>query len=1144
MLVLTPDIAANAQEASLTAAFVMFIVSVAITLAMEFLRPKPELEGQRPKPLGEFQFPTATEDRMVPILWGTMDIKGPNVTWFGSLRTTRVRETVSTGLFSSTKITTAIRYFVGLQLVLCYGPIDRVTQMKSQNQVAFSTPTDPSGNDGVLIFINEPGLFGGTNSGGGIRGNFRVYAGTETQNVSVFLDNAVTSPVPAYRGISHIVAEQPFVGEQVQIDPHVWRVTRFPDNLGLTGDNHIVRGTIDDGDANPAEVLYEILTNDTFGLGIAAALINFTSFQDAGEALFTEGNGWSSIQDSKIQGTDLIREVLRQIDGALYEDSGGTWFLKLFRADFVLMDTPIFDETNIVELESFNRQSWSQTQNDIAVTYADRTKNFIDTSVPAQDTANSLIQGKKVRADMSFPGIKHPDLAAEVAARELRVLSFPIAQIRFTANRDAATLRPGDVIRLTWAPLELVEFVVRVMSIDLGSLDEGTVGISGSQDFWQLPEGQTIMAPSEDSAWEDVTIDPVIPSVVKSMDAPRFVNDQVTVPRGSSLGPTAADADRARLMTYAVRGNAVQQNWFITIDPAQTGNWPGWIAGHRWTPVYAPTGLLRDALPIATADVATSLFFDNEDLVSDDIAFSSDELLNGRWILASTADDVLSGRNLLLIEGATQADDEFVAWEDITDLGGGDFRLDNIHRGMMDTRPKNHPAGARIFFSDGFINEFTIVHLSLRTYAVGTTVDVWTAPWTARASARFDTSLLVPAPFTFSERMARPLPPQNTLVDDGTAVRLVVAADLDISGGGSLLTTWEHNIYQPLELRDIDNGSVIDADSDQDIEYDLTFTGRYSGNLWRSVTATQAGTWRQFDWTEATAQSDTGEAGPIPMNLVIKARRSAGAAKNPNLEALQDEFVDTIIDIGGATDQSIDFDGSTEFLRDVTGHLAGLGNAWTFNAWVRPDVNVGGSEREMFTLAPGNNVNRMEFGLDDDANGGAWFARTFTSAQVALKDYRFGSYTSGLWFMVTVTWNGTSMLVYENGSLVTPGSTPIDASGTMTDTTRAVFIGTDDSLTVATRWQGLGYQYGLFSRVLLAAEITSMYSSGTPTDNLLDTFGSYLGAPDLVHLWDFRITDNTGLGQDFGGRPTSLRWNVTDDSLNMTTADLVATVPS
>jgi hypothetical protein len=1142
---LSPEVVAStAQQASLTSVFVMFIISVVITLAMEFLRPKPDVEGSRPKGLGDFQFPTATEDRMVPIVWGTMDIKGPNVTWFGDLATFKVRKSVSTGLFSSTKITTAVRYFVGIQLVLCFGPIDRVTKLTIGTKTAYSTPLDPGvSDDGVVVSVDAPELFGGTNSGGGVTGDFRVYSGTETQNVSIYLNTHISTPVPAYRGIAHVVAERPFLGESVSVDAHIWRVTRFPDNLSLAGSGHIIRGTIDDGDANPAEVLYELMTNDNFGLGVPPSEIDIASFTAAGDALATEENGWSSIQDRAIQGTDLIREVLRQIDGALFQNSAGSWSLRLFRDDYVLGSTPVFDETNIVEMESFNRQSWSQTQNDVAVTYVDRTKEFISTSVPAQDTANVLIQSKKVRADMSFPGIKHPELASQIAARELRVLSFPIAQIRFSANRDAASLTPGDVVRVTWPALDLTEFVVRVMSIDLGSLNEGIVGISGSQDFWKLPAGQTIMAPAEPTEWEPIVYGAVEADTFILRDAPRYINDNV------GANPEGTDSLRARVMATPVAANLTQQDWFLSIDPDQTGTRPAnndfvRIDNHQ----YPPTGLLAQSYAGDTDDVdaGSTLRLNNTILIAEDL-IGLETAAGGRWLNDTGPAGVLTGQNIALIQGASDAEDEFIAWETLTDNGGGVYSLSGVHRGLFDTRPRTHPVGRRLYF----ISDKRLLGVSGNSYSVGTSVDVYFTPWAPAFDPIHlaDLDALVTHPITLSARQGRPLPPQDTQVDDGSAVRLVQAVDLDISGGGSLLTTWEHNLYTPSQVLDINVGTTSDAATDPAIEYDLTFEGTYSAIVWRAQTLTNAGNWREYDWLEATAQSDSNEAGNIPMRLTIKARRDPGAGVNPNLEALQDESVETMIDIGGGTNQSVDLDGSTEYLADATLKSGTLSKTFSFNFWVRPDVNVGGSERELFSFtAAASANNRIKFGLDDDANGGAWFVRLYNSSGTLFKDYRFGSYTSGQWFMVSATYNEATdtLLVYEDGALVVPGSTPTDTTGTMIDSIRGVYLGTDQAITVATRWQGLAYSASIYDRVLLGAEITSLETArgSTATVTPLEDFLNYAGAPDLRHYWDFRITDNTGLGQDFGSRAAANRWNLTDDALNVTTADLTATVPT
>jgi uncharacterized membrane protein len=66
---------------------VIMIVSALISYA---LAPKPP----QPKPasLTDFDAPTAEEGRPIPVVFGTVWIKGPNVLWYGDLRSVPIRK--------------------------------------------------------------------------------------------------------------------------------------------------------------------------------------------------------------------------------------------------------------------------------------------------------------------------------------------------------------------------------------------------------------------------------------------------------------------------------------------------------------------------------------------------------------------------------------------------------------------------------------------------------------------------------------------------------------------------------------------------------------------------------------------------------------------------------------------------------------------------------------------------------------------------------------------------------------------------------------------------------------------------------------------------------------------------------------------
>lgn len=64
---------------------VIYVIMIAATIASIALAPKPP----KPKPasLADFQAPTAEQGRPIPVIFGTINVTGPNVIWYGDLGT-------------------------------------------------------------------------------------------------------------------------------------------------------------------------------------------------------------------------------------------------------------------------------------------------------------------------------------------------------------------------------------------------------------------------------------------------------------------------------------------------------------------------------------------------------------------------------------------------------------------------------------------------------------------------------------------------------------------------------------------------------------------------------------------------------------------------------------------------------------------------------------------------------------------------------------------------------------------------------------------------------------------------------------------------------------------------------------------------
>lgn len=67
-------------------AAVLFIIALVVAYTMQ-----PKAETRPPAGLDEIQAPTAEVGREIPVLFGTRKMDGPNVVWYGDLRTVPIK---------------------------------------------------------------------------------------------------------------------------------------------------------------------------------------------------------------------------------------------------------------------------------------------------------------------------------------------------------------------------------------------------------------------------------------------------------------------------------------------------------------------------------------------------------------------------------------------------------------------------------------------------------------------------------------------------------------------------------------------------------------------------------------------------------------------------------------------------------------------------------------------------------------------------------------------------------------------------------------------------------------------------------------------------------------------------------------------
>ena len=95
------------------------------------------------------------------------------------------------------------RYYAGLHLALCHGPVDAVTRIIVGERTAWSGSITSS----QTIYINAPELFGGESREGGVQGYVEVKMGGATETVSGYLQQKLGAVIPAFRGVVSLIAQ-------------------------------------------------------------------------------------------------------------------------------------------------------------------------------------------------------------------------------------------------------------------------------------------------------------------------------------------------------------------------------------------------------------------------------------------------------------------------------------------------------------------------------------------------------------------------------------------------------------------------------------------------------------------------------------------------------------------------------------------------------------------------------------------------------------------------------------------------------------------------------------------------------------------------------------------------------------------------
>lgn len=314
-----------------------------------------------------------------------------------------------------------------------------------------------------------------------------AFPGTPERDLSGTLN---FNGVPAYRGYLSVflfkrddsLLHHWSLGGDNSTGSYSFEVSSYPDSGGYPAVGiYAVIGQ----DANPANIIWDVLVAKFGKLGLSSSLLDLTSFQAAAHTLYIEGHGYSRCFDEATAAQDIINDILQQIDGLLYQDlATGKVCLKLVRPDYDPATVMEITTENCKTLEDLAAGGWTGRPNKIRILYTDRANGYREGSATASNLANAVGQDGIVREQvLRFAGCCTASLAASLAARELAARSRPLIKCRAIVGAEFLRVTPGDVVKVTWRHPGISGLFFRVVAVDRGMLLDSTIALSLVQDF-------------------------------------------------------------------------------------------------------------------------------------------------------------------------------------------------------------------------------------------------------------------------------------------------------------------------------------------------------------------------------------------------------------------------------------------------------------------------------------------------------------------------------------------------------------------------------------------------------------------------------------------------------------------------------------
>jgi len=580
----------------------------------------------------------------IPIIWGR-NLLAPNVLWYNNFKRHN-HQRGKGGFFATGNATT---YTADVIMGICEGPVAEI------GNVWQGSPSPTTLAKLKLSFFN----------------------GATPQSSWSYLATTYPSQALSYNGTCYVCAANFKLGPSASIPSNNFEIYGVLQGTGFNGI-----------DADPAQIIYDFLTNSQYGVGFPAASIsgaalygnNSSSFQ---AFCFAAGIAFSPVLIMREKASSILDRWLRLAnatavwsDGLLkivpFADSSlsanGWTFAPNLTPIYSLTDEDFLytegeDPVKITRADPYSAPNWQ------AIEIQSRADQYNTGPITAFDQAAIDRFGRRVGPAVTAHEICDLDVAQTVAQLVMQRALYVRNTYQFKLSWEFCLLEPMDLVQINDAAIGVDAVTVRITDIEED--DSGLLTVTAEE----LPHGvdTSVVYP----------IQPKISTMPDGISAPNGVNPPLIIEPPPQLtnnalelwfgiSPQSGDPRWGGCVIYMSRDGATYEELGAVTDSAQQGVLPTSL------PSYAG----------ANPDDADSLAVDLTESMG---TLSS-------WSSAQAA----AGDSICYVGG------EYLSYENATLTAAGKYDLTGLYRGQAGIASVTSSAGAPFCLLDSAIFKWSV----------------------------------------------------------------------------------------------------------------------------------------------------------------------------------------------------------------------------------------------------------------------------------------------------------------------------------------------------------------------------------------------------------------------------------------------------